>query len=257
MPMTWPLLATLAFAQVDLPEPPPDASKTAIKPLIVYLGDSHSAQWFGQTLDPLMRDAFKSYDVEFHARCSASPNWFYHGTKTSCGWYDHMPGKAPVKNKEPEREDPKASPVLSKKGPPLTLDGSPRDAARVVVIALGSNGSLAVDEGKRWVGAGGLAAEAGLAKLIVGMGLKCVWIGNPHFLPDPQWRGFTGAAEASKKVSEKLKGLVTDAGCAFIDSYAITEPLKKGHEIDQLHYGKDAGVQWANAVNAELKKLIP
>lgn len=202
---------------------------------LVFIGDSHSAGCFGQTLDESLRKTInphtgKPYLVRSAAACgSSASSWLNKkGASTKCGHRICPPkGACSVAAKG-------TSPPLEK----LLAEAGPAPRPRVTVIALGSN-MLKSDFEKTRREAERLIDQA------LAAGSHCVWIGPPQatagFMPVAAYDGFV----------ERLKSAVEARGCQFVDSGSKTS---RDSITDRagLHYDCLAGREWARRVFEEI-----
>jgi hypothetical protein len=229
------------------------APASAGTPLIIYLGDTHTAQPFGQTLDPLLRAAFPGCDVETHGRCGAWAPWFLadnvlSGHETSCGYLDRMPGEGSPKKSETGSQ---ATPVFSTDGMTLQVDGQTRLQAAVAVVSLGSYMILFKPKDKTLTVVG-LDYAALLAKRLTDAGLKCVWVGAPY-IKRTSWGDAPDAESINDTLNEKLKAAVTQAGCYYVDSLQITRGYEHARLENGLDYKPGPSANWAAAVRDAVK----
>lgn len=255
--LTFLTAAAPAAAQID-PDAGPDevrgapAAKADGRPLLLYLGDSHTAQHFGQTLDPLLRAAYPGCAVETHGRCGAWAPWFLPGKlgghATRCGWLDRMPADAaPAK----DEGGPRATPVLTTNLGVLSMDSEPRLKAAAAVVALGSN-MIEYDKDRKRFRVLGLDSAAALAKTLTDAGVRCLWVGAPHVV-QTSWAGADGVEAVNDELDKRLKEASTKAGCGWIDSLDITRAYKDPRVGDGLHYKAGPSAAWAHAVMERIK----
>lgn len=139
---------------------------TPTPPVILFIGDSHSVGSFGIQEDALLRRV-NGFHVATYAICGSSPQSWFAGTKTSCGYFvSDTDGK---EQRGWERDTPLLVNLLALHRPSYT------------VVELGANmygGSI------EWVE----QTSHEMAMAIVNSGSKCIWIGPPQarLQPEPE-----------------------------------------------------------------------
>lgn len=194
---------------------------------VIFIGDSHSVQTFGQTLDELLRKRAGQNNVSTFASCGSSPSWWFNAKPTPCGYFERTPEGGT------KRAKTHPTPVLSR----LLESAQPT----TVVVALGANLVKApYDYSTR--------TSRELALLIQntktdGMPVRCIWVGPPHGRnkPEPGFSEFYKVLEAA-----------VSPPCRFIDSRPFARYPDKGG--DGVHYdqlgpeGVAIARKWAESV---------
>lgn len=207
---------------------------------ILMIGDSHSAGTFGFTLDHELRSALPKAKVTFYAASSATPDYYYYGTSSHGGFYQHPANaQASESNKEnPDQPTPKLTALLA------------QSKATVTVVALSTNllrGSL--DTAR--------AQILRTIKTIRDSGSQCIWVGGPD-------ERFV-AHDVQDELYKILKSATDEGGCALIDSRRYThypdvggggvhydeiwEPDCNGQRV---HTGPGLARDWGKKVTTEI-----
>lgn len=204
----------------------PDAA-----PVILFIGDSHSVGSFGIQEDALLRGV-KGFRVATYAICGSSPQSWFQGDRTPCGYF--LKDTAGREQRGLEMDTPLIANLLKRHQP------------RYTVIELGANmyGGSA-----EWVEQ--TANE--LAMAIVNSGSKCIWIGPPRARVQPE-------PELGRVFSSLQKGVVPY--CMLFDSRNFTSYPPVGG--DGIHFnslgepGQHIAENWAlSAFYAFSPLLIP
>jgi hypothetical protein len=133
-------------------------------PVILFIGDSHSVGSFGMQEDALLRGK-KGFQVATYAVCGSSPQSWFDGFKTECGYF--FKDTAGREQRGFTIETPQLANLLSMHQP------------RYTVVELGANMYGGPVE---WVE--NTANEMAMA--IVNSGSKCIWIGPPQARIEPE-----------------------------------------------------------------------
>lgn len=214
-------LALLAFVQTSL------AAEH-----VILIGDSHSVQTFGKTLDELLRGRVGKNNVSTFASCGSSPSWWFDGRETPCGYFERTPEHGVRHAKK--HLTPRLGQLLTSKEP------------ATVIVALGANLVRAPhDYSARTSRTMALLIQNAKSQ---GKPVRCIWVGPPHGRNKPE----PGFSEFYKV----LKAAVTPP-CEFVDSRPYARYPAQGG--DGIHYdqlgpeGVAIAKKWATAVFDEIK----
>ena len=239
---------------------------------VLFIGDSHSCQTFGQTLDGLLRNY--SPNVRAYAVADTSPRDWFTGAVKELGCRKHGP-------------DPSVASLQSKGGcvtPKLPeLDQELHDP-EITVIALGTNIVAGVDGDPEDVKAQIRQVVEEEKKVhAANPSAACYWIGPPDFMrrgnhpfPRPE------EAQATRRATAEFYGLLhqeVDGTCKVVDSrccdgkvaeadwpyyhrcftpgaeitYPAT-PVPKRPQPDGIHYWADPKVaeHWARCACSQM-----
>jgi len=194
----------------------------------VFVGDSHSAGPFGQTLDAGLRK--HGWDLSTYAVCGASLGWWQSDSRhrLSCGYFVHASGQAPVIGEKAGQAAPPL-PTIEQ----ILTQGAPN----VFIIALGANSD----------GSDSSMAANG-AKLLKRLPpqSRCVWIGPPP-MQDPQYR-------IDAFYETVFPQILKDGGrdCTLIDSRGLVDAGK----ARQSHYDNAEGAAWGGKAEAKVLALF-
>src|SRR5579885_1139518 len=100
-------------------------------PPVLYIGDSQSCQTFGRLMDQKLRKS-SGDRATTRAMWGSAPHSYYDGSSTTDGYFEHDPGKSPVRGK--------VIPIPS--FPALMEQARPG----LVVVELGANLDWAIDQ---------------------------------------------------------------------------------------------------------------
>ncbi len=221
------------------------ATSLAAQPLdvssgrMLIIGDSHTAQYFGQRLDFDLRQGLPLWKVAIHGVCATSPHWFFEGLPTNCGVYEREPGQAPVLS------------TGAAKTPLLRDLHKPQDG--VIVVALGTN-LIVASTSTKTVSWWGMDTVTKMADTITeDYGIRCIWIGPPY-VRAAKWRDYKGAADVSARLSAAIRQAAR--GCDYIDSVSVTRGLKDARFADGIHYKPAAAEAWADEIADRLEQLV-
>lgn len=128
------------------------------RPVILFIGDSHSTGSFGMQQDAVLRSV-KGFRVATYAICGSSPESWFVGAKTDCGYFFRD-----TEGRE-QRGWETATPLIAN----LLIAHQPR----YTVVELGAN---MYGKSPEWMEK--TAHEMAMA--IVSSGSKCIWIGPPR-----------------------------------------------------------------------------
>lgn len=129
-----------------------------VPPVILFIGDSHSTGSFGMQQDAVLRSV-KGFRVATYAICGSSPDNWFSGDKTSCGYFfKDVDGR---EQRGWEAATPLIANLIAQYQPAYT------------VVELGANMYGRTPE---WVE----KTSHEMAMAIVNSGSKCIWIGPPH-----------------------------------------------------------------------------
>lgn len=207
---------------------------------LLFIGDSHTAQFFGQRLDADLSRDLPSWRVRMYGVCAASPHWFFEGLITRCGVYEHEPGHPPFIKKDGIQPTP-------------MIGSLHRPSDSVTVVALGTN-LIVPSTGTSAVGWWGLDTVTKLADTITkDYGERCIWIGPPY-VRGAAWTAQPGASDVIVRLSEAIRQAAPN--CEFIDSIAVTRPMKDARRPDGIHYKQRPAELWADSVAQRLESLL-
>jgi hypothetical protein len=211
---------------------------------ILVIGDSHSAGAFGKNLDKDLRTAFPKADVSFYAASSATPDYYYYGTSSHGGFYEHFGSAKVVESSEKTREQPT----------PKLPDLLSRSHATVTVVALSTNllrGSL--DNAREQI--------LRTIKTVKDTGSQCIWVGGPD-------ERFV-SREMQESLYRVLEAATEEGGCRLIDSRKYThypDGVGGGIHYDdiwarssnggQIHVGATMAAEWADKVTTEIAGIM-
>ncbi len=202
--------------------------KTA-PPLILFIGDSHSVGSFGIQEDALLR-RIKGFQVATYAICGSSPESWFVGAQTSCGYYlNDTEGK---EQRGWEKTTPLLANLLAVHQPSFT------------VVELGAN---MYGKPLDWVE----KTSHEMAMAIVNSGSKCIWIGPPNarIQPEPELG----------RVFDALRAAVVPY-CLLFDSRSYTTYPASGG--DGIHFntlgetGQHMAENWALSAYYAFSPLV-
>lgn len=204
-------------------------------PAVLYVGDSHSAQFFGRALDGQLR-AQKGRVATFAVAGSAPSSWLSEEELPYGFMLKGFDGKSPAKwlrtREETRRRNGKDAKVTIIRTPRFAdLVAEYKPAA--VIVALGSNGATA-------------ASVKALVDAIHGAHAGCFWIGPPRMR--------TVSSQRLDGVYAVLaaQGIATagDPGkaCRLIDSRSFSYLKYPAEGCDGIHYNcpglSELGTRW-------------
>jgi hypothetical protein len=142
------------------------AAASGEPPVILFIGDSHSVGSFGVQQDALLRGV-KGFRVATYAICGTSPQSWFDGARTPCGYF--LRDTEGREQRGLEMDTPLINNLLKVHQP------------RYTVIELGANMYGWPIE---WVEKVSMA----MAMAVVNSGSKCIWIGPPQarLQPEPE-----------------------------------------------------------------------
>lgn len=187
------LLAMLSSAPVFADAPP----------VILFIGDSHSVGSFGIQEDALLRGV-KGFRVATYAVCGTSPQSWFIGERTPCGYF--LKDTDGRERRGFELDTPLLNGLLKQHQP------------RYTVVELGANMYGWPIE---WVE----RASNDMAMAIVSSGSKCIWIGPPRARIQPE-PGLSRVFDALHRSVEPY--------CMLFDSRATTAYPASGG--DGIHF---------------------
>lgn len=196
---------------------------------VLIIGDSHSYGPFGEVLDAHYRK--QGMSVSSYASCGSSPStWVKTSSNfksTNCGFWSKDSAGREVRVQS--HKLPSMTEAINKVNPQLT------------VVSLGTNilaSPANITQELKFV-------DQMISK-IKEKGSECVWIGPPDLSKNP--------FKANLAVGVgKIKKVVEDEGCKFIDSRSYTKyPAGKS---DGIHYGPKDSRQWGVSIAAKLPSL--
>ncbi len=155
----------LAIALLSLTSSCADETRDA-PPVILFIGDSHSVGSFGMQEDALLR-RLPGFNVAIYAICGSSPESWFTGLKTNCGYF--FKDTKGEEQRGWEKETPLLANLLALHRPSYT------------VVELGAN---MYGEPAEWIE----KTSHEMAMAIVSSGSKCIWIGPPQarLQPEPE-----------------------------------------------------------------------
>jgi hypothetical protein len=211
---------------------------------LLMIGDSHSAGKFGFTVDHALRKALPKAKVTFYAASSATPDYYYYGTSSHGGFYQHYAGEHESESTKdlPDQPTPKLTELLA------------QSKATVTVVALSTNllrGSL---DGAR-------AQILKTIKTIKSRGSQCIWVGGPD-------ERFV-SRDVQEELYKILKSATDEGGCTLIDSRSYThypDVGGKGIHYDEIwepdcngklvHTGPGLAADWGKKVTGRILGAI-
>ncbi|MDX8378864.1 MAG: hypothetical protein R8K48_02300 [Gallionella sp.] len=173
------------------------------KPVILYIGDSHSVGSFGMQENALLRSV-KGYRVATYAICGSAPLSWFLGAKTTCGYY--ISDTAGQEQRGWDASTPLIVNLLKEYQP------------RFTVVQLGANMyGYPLAQVKE--------TAHQMAMAIVNSGSKCIWIGPPQARIQP--------APALALLFRALRAAVGST-CLLFDSRKVTSYPDTGG--DGIHF---------------------
>ena len=172
-------------------------------PAILYIGDSHSLGSFGIQEDALLRNV-KSFRVYTYAICGSSPDSWFDGWKSNCGYY--FKNAEGLEQRGWEKETPLIQNLLALHQPRYTL------------VELGANMYGSPSEKIQ-------STSHKMAMAIVNSGSKCIWIGPPRARIQTE-------AETSRLFEALSAGVLPY--CLLFDSRNVTAYPAQGG--DGIHF---------------------
>lgn len=173
------------------------------KPVILYIGDSHSVGSFGMQENALLRSV-KGYRVATYAICGSAPLSWFLGAKTVCGYY--ISDIAGQEQRGWDANTPLIANLLKKYQP------------RFTVVQLGANMyGYPLTQVKE--------TSHKMAMAIVNTGSKCIWIGPPQARIQP--------AQELGLLFDALRAAVVPY-CLLFDSRKVTSYPDTGG--DGIHF---------------------
>lgn len=228
---------------------------------LLLVGDSHSTQVFGRTLDRELRRL--PLEVATYAVCSSGPKSWLKGKEHGCGhFFRGVDGRRPRTGVELRTEVRGGREVTLVKTP-LYKALLAEHKADLVVIALGSNPT---DE----------AGVRGMLELVVGQdppagGRKCVWVGPPYMRESVKSKEYVDGVYG-------ILGSVLRGSCAVADSRSYEflrypdDPDQPGAGGDGIHYAclnrkspkwravcstlDELGERWARSALGDVKTAL-
>ena len=191
-------------------------ASTSFARTVLYIGDSHSADSYGQKLSNKLL-ANKDIDLAFYGSCGSIARWYFLGTKTPCGFYS-------VEDKVKTSSKTAATPIIT-----TLIDKQRPD---LVVVELGTNyadydDSYVIRDMKK------------LVALIIEKKALCLWVTPPDM-------------RKYRNDLPRFKRLITAAvegQCKIIESDKVTHYPASGG--DGIHYGSlspESTEAWANLI---------
>lgn len=185
---------------------------------ILHFGDSHSAGTFGKELSRLLK-ADENITSASYGSCGAVARWYYTGTSTNCGYFQH--DQNDVQINQTKHETPKIEDITAS------------FEADIAIIQLAGNYSGYNDSFIK-------RDTLKLAQHVIDNGMKCFWVGAPDSRISRERR-----AEVKEIIKENIGNI-----CTFIDSTKFTKyPATGGDGIH--YYGPERGPmakEWAKKI---------
>ena len=211
-------------------------SSPAFSKNILWIGDSHSVGFFGQTV---RTELSKTDSLSFVASCGANSDSYLQKHTTDCGFTQFtLNPKTLIKTKA--HSTPRLEALVKKEQPDE------------LVIALGTNFlNMTPDSIEKSV-------MALLEKAKVSSTIKtCIWVGPPDALK--------AKSKQIQVIDQTLRNILAKSNCKYISSLPLTQyPSKtevhsRGEIPDPMgiHYPQKEGQDWATKVVKEIKKITP
>lgn len=192
---------------------------------VMIIGDSQTVGIYGTKMDELVRGT-KAKVVTF-ASCGSSPEWWFNGHSTTCGyWTKDISGKENRKNENPT---------------PLINDLLKKEKPDIVIITMGGNMMKGATQ------ANVTEQVDKIGKAVTDSGAKLFWVGPPKY--DPSKR----SPEQLETFYSYLRNSVPEHG-TLVDSRPY---IDKYSGPDGYHYwgkeGKKQAEKWATGAFNEIQ----
>lgn len=205
---------------------------------VLFIGDSHSVGTFGKTMDTVLSSLGAEQGgarVETYASCGSSPDWWFSGHETPCGYFSDVDGK---KTETAKHATPLLRELITHQDPDL------------IIIELGANlMGDSLDHAQTTTREMLTLVSEQLAKK---PGRRCFWIGPPN-----------GRNKTEPKFSQLYDLIKTETIgiCELFDSRLVTHYPATGG--DGAHYdslgpaGRLIAKAWAQSAFDQIKNANP
>jgi hypothetical protein len=198
------------------------------KPVVLYIGDSHSFGKLGIVLESYL--SLHTRKVIMESSCGSTPNTWLGKSgneKTVCGFWKKE-GSEEFRSKE--FKNPRLTDELARYRPDLTI------------VQLGTN----IAAGARPLNAGAGIKE--IMRSIKSEGSVCVWIGPP----DANSKIVT--KEKLKTTNDLLIKLSHENDCLYIDSLSLTQ--FPANNTEGIHYPPSLSKEWGIKITKILPQIV-